>query len=93
MASWRMSKENMEPILDEAFVKTIGQQIPALNEEAFSVYRPLVDEIVASNSSDIQHIESTLDGLLGFAGPPDSLILLRRLCRHYWEIDRSATAS
>ncbi len=87
-----MSEENVEPIMDNTFVKKIGQQLSALHEEAFAVYKPLVDEIVDNNSNHVQHIESTLDGLLGFAGHPNALVLYKRLCRHYWGIDQSATA-
>lgn len=46
-----------------------------------------------SRSRDTRHIEHTLDGLLGFCGYDPALLLYKKLCRHYWDIDPAATAS
>jgi hypothetical protein len=51
-----------------------------------------VDEIIRARSQDVEHIERTLDHLLGFCGHPDALALFKRLCRYYWDIDPEATA-
>ena len=64
----------------------------SLNQQAVREYTPVVESIVRSRSRDIQQIEHTLDGLLGFCGNEPALDLFKTLCRHYWEIDPVATA-
>lgn len=51
------------------------------------------DWLANLKSRDVCHIEDTLDHLLDFACHPDGLLLYRRLCRHYGEIDPAATAA
>ena len=51
-----------------------------------------MDSIVRARSKDIRHIEHTLDGLLDFCFDPEALLLYKKLCRHYYDIDPSATA-
>lgn len=63
-----------------------------LEQRAALQYRPVVDDIVRSDSRDAQLIEHTLGGLLDFCGNEPVLLLYRRLCRHYWEFDPAATA-
>ena len=63
-----------------------------LEQRAALQYRPVVDDIVRSDSRDAQHIESTLDGLLDFCGHEPVVLMFRELCRHYWQIDPAATA-
>ena len=63
-----------------------------LEQRASLQYRPVVDDIVRSDSRDVQHIEHTLDGLLDFCGYEPAVLLYRQLCRHYWQVDPAATA-
>ena len=63
-----------------------------LEKRAALQYRPVVDDIVRSNSRDPQHIEHTLGGLLDFCGYEPVVLLYRQLCRHYWQVDPAATA-
>jgi hypothetical protein len=65
----------------------------ALNEQAVSVYRPTVEDLIRTDSRDQAAIERTLDGLLGFCGHDAALMLYRRLCRHYWQFNPEATVS
>lgn len=62
-----------------------------LGQRAALQYRPVVDDIVRSGSRDAQHIESTLDGLLDFCGHEPVVLMYRELCRHYWQVDPTAT--
>ena len=71
----------------------LARQLRALNERAVREYKPLVDDLIRSESRDVRAIERTLDGLLDFCGHPPALLLFRRLCRHYYGIDAQATAS
>lgn len=68
------------------------QKLSQLQRQAAQQYAPVVDEIVRTHSRDVQRIEQTLDGLLDFCGDATVLELFQRLCRHYWAIDREATA-
>src|SRR5690606_9639656 len=71
----------------------LARQMAALNNRAVLVYSSIVDDILGSRSEDRRLIESTLDGLLGFAGSEEGLNLYKRLCRHYWDLDPFATAT
>ncbi|MEI8373539.1 MAG: hypothetical protein WCJ35_11995 [Planctomycetota bacterium] len=71
----------------------IAKRFQSLNKRAVREYTPVVEGILRSRSRDIRHIEHTLDGLLDFCGYEPALLLYKRLCRHYWEIDPVATAS
>ncbi len=76
-----------DPIVD------LASQFVSPNSRAVSVYSPIVEQIVTQQSTDRSLIESTLDGLLGFAGTEDGLALFKKLCRYYWDLDPLATAS
>lgn len=65
------------------------RQVQAL---ALTAYGPIVDEIIATRSVDKDRIEHTLDGLLAFCGDDEALVMFKRLCRYYWDIDPVATA-
>lgn len=92
-----------EPIQDEIAVDgmsdmiesiaDIAASIHSVNQQAVREYTPIVEAILCSRSHDKCHIEHTLDGLLDFCGYEPALQLYRRLCRHYWDIDPTATAS
>ena len=75
-----------QAILD--LVDSMGE----LEQRAALQYRPVVDDIVRSNSRDPQHIEHTLGGLLDFCGYEPVVLLYRQLCRHYWQFDQAAAA-
>jgi hypothetical protein len=75
-----------------ASIVAIAGQIEALNERAVREYGPIVENILLTGNRDTREIEWTLDGLLDFCGHPPVLELYRRLCRHYWNVDRDATA-
>ena len=70
----------------------IAKSIQALNRQAVREYTPVVESILHSRSRDISHIEHTLDGLLSFCGYEPVLVLYKKLCRHYWNLDQFATA-
>ena len=71
----------------------IAERLQSLNRQAVQEYSPVVEDILRSHNRDTQQIEQTLDGLLDFCGYEPALVLYKRLCRHYWEIDPVATAS
>jgi hypothetical protein len=73
-------------------LKGFAESLQSLNKQAVREYTPIVESILRSRSRDIGHIEHTLDGLLGFCGYEPALVLFKKLCRHYWDIDPLATA-
>ncbi len=74
-------------------IRELADAFVALTRRAVKEYSPIVDSIVRSRSTDVRHIEHTLDGLLGFCHDPEALLLYKKLCRHYDFIDPAATAA
>ena len=73
-------------------IRTLAGSMRDLQRQAAQAYLPVVDDILHTRSRDTQHIEHTLDGLLDFCGHEPILQLYKKLCRHYWDIDPTATA-
>ena len=73
-------------------IKAIAENLRGIQELGVAQYTPVVENILATRSRDVRHIQHTLDHLLDFACHPAGLELYRRLCRHYWDIDPAATA-
>lgn len=72
--------------------KAFADQMQQLQHTATQQYHPLVDDLIRSNCQDANSIEQVLDGLLDFCGHEPNLQLYKKLCRHYWTIDPTATA-
>jgi hypothetical protein len=71
----------------------MGEKLRGLQELGVAQFTPIVETILRTRCRDVRHIEHTLDYLLDFACHPAGLLLYRRLCRHYWDIDPAATAA
>jgi hypothetical protein len=82
-----------EPPLDLAPFHALASGLNGIYRQAASAYEPIVDDIIRSRSRDTQHIEHTLDHLLGFACNDSCLVLFKKLCRYYWDIDQNASAA
>lgn len=72
-------------------VKELAVGLQALHRLAVEQSTPIVEGILRSRSRDVRHIEQTLDRLLDHCCYEPALLLYRRLCRHYWDIDPIAT--
>jgi hypothetical protein len=72
-------------------IRALAGSMRDLQRRAAQQYLPVVDDILRTGSRDTQHIEQTLDGLLDFCGHEPVLQLYKKLCRHYWDIDPTAT--
>ena len=66
--------------------------ISGLARRAVKEYSPIVDSIVRSRSTDVRHIEHTLDGLPDFCFDPEAPLRFKKRCRHYYFIDLRAAA-
>ncbi|MFH0799219.1 MAG: hypothetical protein V2A66_03450 [Pseudomonadota bacterium] len=64
-----------------------------LARRAVQEYVPVVEDILSTGCSDNKHIEHTLDGLLDFSFDPNVLLLYKKLCRYYYDINPSAAIS
>ena len=87
------------PIMNDSYpeilnsVRQLTGTLHDLNRRAVREYAPVVEAILRSQRRDIRHIEHTLDGLLDFCGYEPALLLFKKLCRYYFEIDPVATVS
>ena len=64
-----------------------------LAREAMPLYSAEVEAILKAQSRDSSRIESCLDGMLDFCFDDEMLVLYKKLCRYYLNIDPEATAS
>lgn len=73
----------------------MAKSIVALQKEAvrqtLSFYNPEVERIIDSKSTDTEVIEHTLDALCEVAFDNDVLLLFKKLCRYYYNINPVAT--
>lgn len=74
-------------------LRGLAEQMRAISQQAVAQYTPVVETILRTRSRDVNHIELTLDYLLGFCHSAPVLALFKQLCRYYWTIDPAATAS
>ena len=80
------------PINPRLGIRGLAKALTALNQQAVLEYTPIIESILCARSQDAEHIEHTFDGLLSFCSYAPALVLFKKLCRHYWEIDPNATA-
>lgn len=91
-----MNSEERELSSDPTFLESVNELAGAirdLNLKAVREYDLVVDTILISRNRDIHHTEHTLDGLLDFCGYQPALLLYKKLCRYYFDIDPAATVS
>lgn len=55
-------------------------------------YTPMVNSLIQNECKDSQRIERLLDNLLSCACDEKILILFKKLCRYYYQINPDATA-
>ena len=64
-----------------------------LARQAVKQYAPEVEDILRTRCRDSLRIEQLLDGMLDFGFDAAMVRLYKKLCRYYFEIDPTATAS
>ncbi len=72
-------------------IRGLASSLRLINQKAVKEYTPVVESILRSPIPDTRHIESILDGLLGFCGHEPALRLYKKLCRYYFYINPTAT--
>ena len=65
--------------------------VAEMQKEQYMVAEQKTKRIIKNKITDAHQIETTLDMLFEFLEDEDALLLYRRLCRYYWDIDRQAT--
>jgi len=70
----------------------LAGQIVTLFRQAVPLANAEVDDIIQSGDRDTHRIDHQLDHMLGFCCDPDMLLVFKRLCRYYYDIDPMATA-
>ncbi|RLD57056.1 MAG: hypothetical protein DRJ01_14370 [Bacteroidetes bacterium] len=82
--------------MDKKEIKELGNAIMTLQREAVAqtllIWKPEAERIIDTNSKDINAIEHTLDALCEVAFDDEILVLFKKLCRYYYDIDPQATA-
>ena len=82
--------------MDKKEIKELGNAIVTLQREAVKqtllYWKPEAEKIINTKSKDINNIEHTLDALCEAAFDDEVLIVFKKLCRYYYDIDPQATA-
>ncbi len=69
----------------------LAGQVVALRRQAVPLAKREVDAIIQNGERDTNRIEHQLDDMLDFCCDPDMLLVFKRLCRYYFDIDPVAT--
>jgi len=70
----------------------LAGQMVALFRQAVPLANAEVDTIIQRGERDSARIDHQLDDMLSFCCDPDMLLVFKRLCRYYFDIDPVATA-
>ena len=72
-------------------IKALVEQTSLIHHQAYYVYKPQVENLIASKVEDDNTIEQLLDYLLQHSCNEEVLILFKKLCRYYWDLNPEAT--
>ena len=73
-------------------IAELAKSVTHLYVMALREHTPEIDRIIRTDDRSATRIEQQLEALLDFGDDPQIRELYRRLCRHYWTIDPTATA-
>jgi hypothetical protein len=73
-------------------LKILIERRNELARQALEVYRPQVERLISYQTTNDLEIERRLDHLLDFCFDDQILLLFKKLCRYYWDINPQATA-
>jgi hypothetical protein len=78
-----LPEKNMEQLID---------QLQLCYKRAYVIYKPQVEALITRRIQDENTIQHLLDGLLDSCADRKILLLFKRVCRYYWDINPQATA-
>jgi len=88
--------KNKNELRQDDLVQRIGELAKSaqeLSRSAEQQYSAEVSAILKSQNRDSRRIERCLDGILNFCFDDGMLVLYKKLCRYYFDIDPEATIS
>lgn len=85
-----MNNDSQDDFIDK--LKPLIEQIQQLQEQVYNAYKPQVDHLIKTQTKDENAIERVLDHLLDNCGNDKVLLLYKKLCRYYWDINPRSTA-
>jgi hypothetical protein len=88
-------KRKTEPRIDD-LVNRIGELARGMQDlarVAVKQYSAEVEAILTTQIRDSKHIERCIDGMLDFCFDDEMLVLYKKLCRYYYNIDPEVTVS
>lgn len=74
-------------------IKPLVEQIALIHHQAYYEYKPQVEHLINTNVKDDSIIQLLLDYLLDHACNDEVLILYKKLCRYYFDINPRATVN
>ncbi len=74
-------------------IKPLVEQIALIHHQACYEYKPQVEHLINTNVKDDSIIQRLLDYLLDHACNDEVLILYKKLCRYYFDINPRATVN
>jgi hypothetical protein len=77
---------------EKAYAQNLGQQLVSFAQEATRLASEQANDIIQGNDRDQNRIQHLLDMMLDFAYYSEMLLLFKRLCRYYFEINPVVTA-
>ena len=81
---------------DKALIESLSEaasSLRSLAQQAVVIYENEVSNIIQSKCTDTKEIEQTLEKMLDFCFDPSMLLVFKKLCRYYFEINRHTTAT
>lgn len=72
-------------------IENIINNINSLAKDNLELFSEIVEDIISSNCKDENYIETSLDKLLDMCFDENILILYKKLCRYYFDINPQGT--
>lgn len=92
----KKEQDTTNPSFSKSKIFALANELQKLQREAvtgtLAFYKPEIERIIKTNNQDIDTIEHALDALLDVTFDNDVLLLFKKLCRYYYNIDPQATA-
>lgn len=85
-----MNSESADDLMNN--LQPLIEQIQQLQEQAYSIYKPQVEQLIETKTKDENTIGRLLDHLLDHCGNDKVVLLYKKLCRYYWDINSESPA-
>ncbi|MGF7231023.1 hypothetical protein [Arachidicoccus sp.] len=73
-------------------IRPLAKHLQQLQQLAYRQYLPQLESLTENKIKDDSTIQGLLDGILDFCGEEKMLLLFKKLCRYYFDINPQATA-